>query len=265
MDDKLKGFCEFLVEAKDDYILIGGNACRVQFEKNGAQFRATKDIDAVLVLGEEVSPVLTDLLWRYLKQHEYKGKKFVDGAHVGGHSYRFTVTAEKSNENGCPKEIELFCREPDAVELNDGQHIVPIETEEPLSDLSAILMDDVLYDHLLQSTEDFDGLLRLATVECLIVLKAKAWLGNRELLEQGSVREENVHKHAVDICRLLEIVNDEFFVPEALFNTVIEVAELFEQEEERQKLAKFSKLDELAISPLEAAPLLRNLVKVSAP
>lgn len=260
MDDKLKNFCEFLADARDDYILIGGNACHIQFEKSGATFRVTEDIDVVLVLDESVSPDLVRLLWDYLEQHEYTGKKFHGDGQVTGSSYRFDVEYAESEKRKCPKQIELFCRKPDAIELKGQKHIVPLETEAGVSNFSAILMDEALYGYLLQSTELFDDILRVATVECLIILKAKAWLGNRELLEQGKVSEENVHKHAVDICRLLEIVNEGFSVPEPLFKAVHEVAELFELKEERQQLAKFSNLDGLAIPPQEAAPLLRELI-----
>ena len=42
-------FREYFTELNDHYALIGGTACYILFEESGLNFRATKDLDVVLL------------------------------------------------------------------------------------------------------------------------------------------------------------------------------------------------------------------------
>lgn len=43
-------FYDYFAEFTDQYVLIGGAACDISFHSNSADFRATKDLDMVLVI-----------------------------------------------------------------------------------------------------------------------------------------------------------------------------------------------------------------------
>jgi len=45
-------FEKYFAEYADQYVLIGGAACDIIFSKNDAQFRATRDLDMVLIMGQ---------------------------------------------------------------------------------------------------------------------------------------------------------------------------------------------------------------------
>lgn len=51
----LDTFRKFFAEYENQYILIGGAACDIIFESNEANFRATRDLDMVLIV-EALTP-----------------------------------------------------------------------------------------------------------------------------------------------------------------------------------------------------------------
>ena len=48
-------FREYFEEFTEQYVLIGGSACDISFHDNNMDFRATKDLDMVLVVGNTES------------------------------------------------------------------------------------------------------------------------------------------------------------------------------------------------------------------
>lgn len=50
MVNGLQRFKEFFEEYSDNYVLIGGTACSIIFDEIGIDFRATKDLDIVLII-----------------------------------------------------------------------------------------------------------------------------------------------------------------------------------------------------------------------
>ena len=75
--------------------------------------------------------------------------------------------------------IELLSRHPDVLGSPHGLVIEPIPTEEAVSSLSAIIMDDDFYDFTVRHSRVTDGI-RYADPAALIALKAKAYLNLRE-------------------------------------------------------------------------------------
>lgn len=51
----LNVFKEYFKDYAEQYVLIGGAACDIIFEEQGTAFRATKDLDMVLIV-EALSP-----------------------------------------------------------------------------------------------------------------------------------------------------------------------------------------------------------------
>ncbi len=68
--DHFKGYSK-------NYLLIGGTACARQLENAGLDFRATKDLDIILIV-ETYSVDFVEKFWEFIKQGKYHntGKKF---------------------------------------------------------------------------------------------------------------------------------------------------------------------------------------------
>ena len=112
----------------DEYILIGGNACALNFRSIGADFRATVDLDIVLIT-ESTNDAFYAHFWEYIREHGYEGKVF-RGSNTGGCSYRFTLPEEKRVPE-LPVQIELFSRKPEYFNSNlsepGREHITLLE------------------------------------------------------------------------------------------------------------------------------------------
>lgn len=260
MDAKLQHFSEQLLSHQNKYILIGGNACALVFENKGQEFRQTQDLDIVLVI-EELTPDFSRDLWAYLKAGGYQGKRFHQSG-TSGNVYRFTIPDHSETLETYPKQIELFSRKPDGIDLFQSAHITPIETAEGISNFSAILMDDDYYAYLKESVISI-GTVNTVNHMCLMLLKAKAWIGNKELFAQHKIREGDVYKHPFDICRLLDLY-DELEDPQQqvvppIYADLMAVANLFTSETEQSLLEQNRGEQEFLISYSEAAELLSHI------
>jgi predicted nucleotidyltransferase len=56
---------------KDKFILIGGTACDILMDEVDLEFRATKDIDIVLIV-EAIDPEFVKVFWDFIKQGSYE-------------------------------------------------------------------------------------------------------------------------------------------------------------------------------------------------
>jgi len=64
-------FSEFFKDFTDSYIIIGGAACHDYFEQEGITFRATRDIDVVLVV-EVVNDDFIARFWDFIEEGKYR-------------------------------------------------------------------------------------------------------------------------------------------------------------------------------------------------
>lgn len=186
-------FTEHFQSHTNQYILIGGAACDRHFEKIGLPFRATKDLDIILVV-EALTTEFVEHFWDFIKAGEYvigqRGDKKL--------FYRF----EKPQSLGYPRMLELFCRKPDAITIPEGFHLTDIATGEEASSLSAILLDGEYYNFTLANTIVSEGL-HHANDGALIVLKAKAFINNHaRKIEGQNLQDEDIEKHWKDVIRL---------------------------------------------------------------
>ena len=193
MVEGLDIFTAHFKDHTDHYILIGGSACDTHFDRLGLPFRQTKDLDIILVV-EALSNEFIDHFWQFIKDGEYalaekgKNKQF----------YRFIDPQAK----GYPYMIELFARKPDLIKESGDIHLTDIPTDEEVSSLSAILLDDDYYHFTIANSFAEDGLRRANDI-ALIVLKAKAFLNNRERKNsEQKVHEDDIIKHRKDVIRL---------------------------------------------------------------
>lgn len=191
----LEVFRERFADYEDSLILIGGAACDDWFTREGLSFRATKDLDIVLVL-EAIDPDFVKAMRQFIDDGGYQIRQHSeDGPPV---LYRFAKPTDKK----FPQMLEIFSRVPDEITLGDGQAIAPIPSEEDAHSLSAILVDDDYYALIREHSEPRDGI-TFVNPTALIPLKAKAWLDLTKRKKQGeSVDSKDINKHRTDIFRL---------------------------------------------------------------
>lgn len=185
-------FRRYFAEYEEQYVLIGGAACDIVFESNDTAFRATRDLDMVLIV-EALTPEFGEKFWEFIQDGRYRNKS------TNGQKpqfYRF----DKPENDAYPKMIELFCRS--NFELREMTGITPIHIDDEVSSLSAILLNDDYYRILLEGKVVRKGLSVLRP-EYLILFKAKAFLDLKQRKDRGeAVDSKNISKHKKDILRI---------------------------------------------------------------
>ena len=218
----LDTFQKFFSEYENQYVLIGGAACDIVFESNDASFRATRDLDMVLII-EALTPEFGEKFWDFILAGRYRNK-----ASNGGKPqfYRF----DKPEDESFPKMIELFCRSD--FEMKNAAGITPIHIDDEISSLSAILLDDDYYKALLDGRAVRSGL-SILRPEYIILFKAKAYLDLKARKDAGeSVDTKDIKKHKHDILRItaelmLEKVNE---LPDSVHRDIKQFINILEQE-----------------------------------
>ncbi len=191
-------FREFFAAYSGQYVLIGGTAASLAMEEAGLEFRATKDLDIVLYV-EGVSPEFGRAFWSFIESGGYEIRESSSGNPV---FYRF----QKPSIESFPAMLELFSRAPNGIELAPGSHLTPIPVDEEVSSLSAILLDDDYYRFVMDQHREADGLSWVGA-ECLIPLKASAWLDLSARRERGEkVDSKAVNKHRNDVVHLSQLL-----------------------------------------------------------
>jgi hypothetical protein len=205
-------FKEYFQEYKDNYLIIGGTACDIIIEGGGFEPRVTNDIDLILII-EALSPEFVNHFWGFIAEGNYLLKQKNSERR---NFYRFR-NPQKADS---PIQVELFSRIPDAIELNFDAHLTPIPTDEELSDLSAILLDEDYYRYTIDHSKVEDGV-HFANTEALICLKAFAYLDNKKRKELGArINTRDIVKHKNDVFRMVFMLkpDDRFPLPEKLKN-----------------------------------------------
>jgi hypothetical protein len=206
----IKIFKEHFKDFQDSYIIIGGTACDIILEDAGFTPRATDDIDIILIV-EALSPEFVKKFWEFITLGQYNIKQINQEKR---NCYRF---AEPQLED-YPKQLELFCREPDVITVGDGAHLTPIPVDEGLSSMSAILLDQFYYAYTLENSIVEDGI-HIAEPQAIICLKAFAFLNNTQRKKEGQdVRAVDIKKHKYDVFRMLVMLqeNDLFTLPDTI-------------------------------------------------
>ncbi len=176
------------------YTIIGGTACFWNLQAAGLGFRATQDIDILIIL-ENYDIKFNHQLWKF----------FIDGKYS---SLQKEVTEQKfyrflnPGDDEFPKQIEILCRKPEAINLPGGLAVTAIDPEEYFSHLSAIILDDDYYNFTIGNSYILNGL-HISGIEALICLKAYAYLNLSNRKEEGeNIDEKNINKHKRDVFRL---------------------------------------------------------------
>ena len=226
----IERFREYFRDFTDQYVLIGGAACDISFESNNAYFRATRDLDVVLIV-EALTREFGQRFWNFIRDGGYQNRAKSSGT---PQFYRF----DKPLQESFPSMIELFART-DYILESDGE-LTPIHIDDSVSSLSAILLNDSYYQALLQGRDVIDGFSVLQH-SYLIPFKAKAWLDLKARSQRGEhVDSRDMKKHRNDIIRLAgELVLERCDLPDEVRDDMekfISVMDITDQEIKNLKL-----------------------------
>lgn len=221
----INGFTEWFKGYEEQYTIIGGTACDILMTEAELDFRATKDIDMVVII-EAVNADFGKRFWEYIKNGGYEHCNKSSGQ---PQFYRFTHPKSKEY----PPMIELFSRKLDSFKLPDNAVLMPLPIDDEISSLSAILLDDDYYELLRQGRRTIEGV-SILDAAYLIPFKAKAWLdlSNRKLNGE-QVDSKNIRKHKNDIFRLSDILEPDIRinVSEQIYSDINEFINKIHNEE----------------------------------
>lgn len=192
----MESFRNKFKDYSDCYTVIGGAACDILMSEADMEFRATKDIDIILIL-ENRNKEFAKIFWEYILEGQYLcGWKNSQDMHF----YRFTEPVE-----GYPIQIELFSRTPE-YHVSIPKGIIPIHIDEDVSSLSAILLNDDFYQFMMQGRRVVNDI-GILDAGYIIPFKMYAWLDLKRRKESGEhVNDKDLKKHKNDVFRLLQIV-----------------------------------------------------------
>ncbi len=197
----VKGFASFkewFSGYQDNYAIIGGTACDLILTDINQDFRATKDIDLVLIV-EALTPDFGQRFWEYIEKAGYEHRNKSTGH---PQFYRFTNPSYPEY----PVMIELFSRKIDAISLPEEAVLTPIPLDEDISSLSAILLDNDYYEFLKDGKIVLNGVTVLDAAY-IIPFKMKAWLDLSERKQNGeTIDSKNIRKHKNDVIRLSDLI-----------------------------------------------------------
>ena len=185
-------FRDFFQDFKDSYVIIGGSAAAILLEDEGLEFRATVDIDVVLLANS--SKELNKKFAEYVRAGAYQTKEASEGT---PRYYRFS----KPGSEDFPEIIEIFAGNEAKLELREGQYIIPVQNDD-VAKISAILLDDEYFEILkATSKQSSDGFSIINSIG-MICMKARAF---RELSARND-EVKKIKKHRNDIVRMVQIL-----------------------------------------------------------
>ena len=215
--EKFQGF-------EDQYVVIGGTACDLLMENEDMSFRATKDVDIVLIV-ESITAEFGKAFWDYIKEAEYEHKNKSTGL---PQFYRFS----KPQNKDFPSMIELFSKKESELILKNINGLTPLHIDDEISSLSAILLNDSYYEVLKNGIKLIDGL-SVLSVESLVLFKIKAWLDLSNRKSKGeNIDSSDIKKHKNDIFRLSTLIlgTETLYLPEEVKSDVVDFCKKMETE-----------------------------------
>lgn len=191
----LDKFKDYFGDYTGQYVFIGGTACDVLLDDMGASFRATKDLDMVLLI-EALDEAFGITFWKFIEDGGYQHKNKSTGK---DQFYRFS----KPISPDFPAMIELFCRKSERMKLHFDSLLTPIYISDNITSLSAVLLNDSYYELLVQGKTVIDGV-SVLSIEYILLFKIKAWMDLLDKKDNGvHIDSKDISKHKNDIFRLL--------------------------------------------------------------
>lgn len=236
----------------EQYVIIGGTACALLISDQGGDFRATRDIDMVLIV-EAITVDFGQKFWEFIEEAEYKHQNKSKNT---PQYYRFSHPKSKEY----PAMIELFSRRADTIPERKNSVLTPLHIDEEISSLSAILLNDAYYQFMRDGRILIDGVPIIGATH-IIPFKMKAWidLTNRQVAGE-SIDSKDIRKHKNDVFRLVAYItgNENIDVSGEIYQDVIAFCEAMSIEEINMKqlgLNRMTKEDALAIYKKIYVPL----------
>ncbi len=190
----LNHFEEYFKDFRESYVVVGGFATLMLLEKQlEGHGKVTQDIDLVLLTTASVE--MAQKIKAYVKEGEYTIQK---GEKDNFSYYRF-VNPKVEN---FAKEIELFAVNDQALLLDEEQRIIPIDPEEGLYSLSAIMLDNEYFE-MIKNNIDNSNRVPCTNTLATIMLKISAFY---DLKSRG---DDKWKKHRRDILKLVLLLTGE--------------------------------------------------------
>ena len=187
-------FTKYFEQYPDNYVIIGGTACDIIVSESGFRPRATKDID-ILLVAEALDSAFAKQFWNFVNEGKYEVREKSDPERQ---YYRF----KKPENTEFPYQIELFSRVPDVLDVPEQSRYTPIPIDEDITSLSAILMNEDYYQFTIAGSKLQDGI-RIANIETIICLKARAYIDLKAAKERGEkIDSDKINTHKLDVFRL---------------------------------------------------------------
>lgn len=194
----IEKFKQYFRDFESEYVVIGGAACELLMNAEELPFRATKDIDMVLIV-EALTKEFGERFWSFVLDAGYH---YVHKSTGIPHFYRF----QEPTSIEYPYMIELFSKKPEWMPFDSACNITPIPIDDDISSLSAILLDDIYYDFLKSGRKVIDGV-SVLQADYIIPFKAKAWIDLVERKRNGeAVDSKHIKKHKNDVFRLTALL-----------------------------------------------------------
>lgn len=258
MVNGLEKFRDYFKDETDSYVLIGGAACDWLMNDTGLNFRATKDMDIILVV-EAINDSFIEKFWTFIKEGNYEIREKGEGKAI---FYRFT----RPESEEFPYQLEFFTRKPDLKGLPEDVELTPIPAEGEVSSLSAILMDEGYYEFTMKNSVEKDGL-HIASTLALICLKARAFLDLKARKNAGeTIDSKKIKKHRLDILRLAVTLteNDTLELPEIVKEDMKNYLNDIQLEKpDMKQVLKSIDLPSDTISPEQAVELLKKVYRIN--
>lgn len=196
-------FADAMSNCEGSYVLIGGGACSVLFDSEGDSFRATEDLDVVVIVDRNCIEFAT-ALWAFIKSVGYEIGKTADGKCT---YYRFRMPEGSRRALDYPGQIELFARHPDFTLEDETSEVAPLSFDGAISSLSAIILDDGYYEFIRDSATNIGGITLLDVLH-IIPLKMRAHIDiNRSYEEGRHCNDIDRRKHRSDVARLAGLLS----------------------------------------------------------
>ena len=200
MVNGLKLFKEQFQSFDDCYTVIGGTACSVLMENAALEFRATQDIDMILLVESLQFNEFADQLLKFIDDGGYECEERQNGSK---RLYRFL----SPKIAGYPAMIEQFSK--NLLNMKGNRRITYVKTDKDPSGLSDMLLADEYYNLAMEGREKIDDVWTLQA-PYLIPLKMFAWLNLDKDRQKGKdINENDLRKHKYDVFRLLLLLSEE--------------------------------------------------------
>lgn len=246
----LDRFREAMRGWEDYYVLIGGGACSLLFDEQQRDFRATRDLDLV-ILSNKADASFARTFWAFVQEGGYQCGSRSNG---GVRYYRFILSPD-SVGYGYPAMIELFAKHPDFSLANEESAVAPLPFDETVSSLSAIILDDGYYDFICSGVLTVRGISTLDALH-IIPLKMRAHIDLNARYAQGErVDGKDLRKHRADAIALSDLLPNDAKLP--LSGQMSEDARLFLEDVEAYASRITRRRDRLKAE--QAASFLRSV------